>query len=238
MASTVLKSPVDESYPLSANPFTGRVALMRRTSMYVVLVALLAGCAASGASGPSSGSADSAQGKPANSASSSSNTTSPSASSSAGSGNSGSVSTAASSSTASAPASSNSTPSALSTSGTSLPSVLPSKTTAASGDISVRVLDAKQLEPGEVSRSLQLTQLQWNRCYEPIFKKQPTGKIRTVLNLTIDAAGKLKTVAVKEDELKDATALKCIETALKGGSWPKPTTAPGTSTVELTVLGK
>lgn len=115
---------------------------------------------------------------------------------------------------------------------------MPSKTTSAGGDVSVRVTDSKQVEPGEISRSLQLTQLQWNRCYEPLFKKQLGAKARTVFNLTIDATGKLKTVAVKEDELKDASILKCIETALKGGSWPKPATAPGTATVELIVLGK
>lgn len=209
--------------------------MMKRLAPLLAMVGSIAACAASSPSNPPNNNPAATNSSATNSPAST--TGASPASSSNGTSNVSNTNSAATSTATTQP-----TPPVASASAgaTTLSEYVASKpnATGGGGEISVRVLESQNVDGFEVGKALQYAQFNWNKCYESFFKKKPHTKAKTVLALTIDASGKLKTSSTKEDETKDTAIIKCIETSLKNINWPKPTTAPGTASVELFVTGK
>jgi len=110
------------------------------------------------------------------------------------------------------------------------------KATGASGSYSVAVRSAAGLVPDEVGKAVNGAASKTDACYAKAVKKKPAAGSATTFEISVDAKG-VGAVKLLNDTLKDSDWARCVESALKGVSWPKPTEKSGKTTVEFTVGG-
>ncbi|MCU0657322.1 MAG: hypothetical protein MUF64_19305 [Polyangiaceae bacterium] len=111
-----------------------------------------------------------------------------------------------------------------------------SKAIGGSGSYSVTVKSAAGLAPEEVGKAVNGVASKTDACYAKVVKKKPTAGSATRFEISVEASG-AGAVKMVSDGLKDGEWVKCVETALKGVSWPKPSEKTGKTTVDFTVGG-
>jgi hypothetical protein len=111
-----------------------------------------------------------------------------------------------------------------------------SKAIGGSGSYSVTVKSAAGLAPEEVGKAVNGVASKTDACYAKVLKKKPAAGSATRFEISVEASG-AGAIKMVNDGLKDGEWVKCVEAALKGVSWPKPSEKTGKTTVDFTVGG-